>query len=774
MTQPDIQLSQTYHTTYDTKDGRVCNSTENGDQKKSDFPISNYLENHGQELEYQIASVLMQTFTTFTVVDIGVERGSFIEVARKAGANKIIGFEPLPRHINHLRYLYGTTNNVSIYPYAISNCSGYAHLRIATDLSGKELDFHHTLGNIGDSTTVIRSKNSLRVQTKTLSDLIAEKILPAEIDFLKIDTDGHDLAVLEGLDRFRPKVIMAEYWDTLPDTSGISPYFLEDLASWAQKNDYDKMLIVRRHGHLESIEWNTSWTVEGDWGNVFFLRNDFECLESIKKLKDLSKKCYQNMCSYASQLANDCKAKENVIQDFMKMRHEQNNSYLDAGTVQPLNSGGPQSDVDVYSKPSFIENPESALSALHASFAIQENSLKEIQISLVQKNEIFGAALSILDTTNITLANVLNKFERENSQNIESTPFSRRNSSESNTNNQNFSNSKDLEMKEAVIQDLARAIKAYQMAHFLLSPRQSLARIFAKLKARITPRLGVLNQHPPRLLRNIPSFASKTSQSQLPGFSIVTPSFNQGGFIERTIHSIGNQNYPKIEYIVQDGGSSDDTILVLEKNKTHLTKWESRVDGGQSQAINLGFQGTSGEIMGWINSDDILLPDALTCIADYFVRHPEVDVVYGNRLLIDENDFEIGRWVLPGHCSEVLSWADYVPQETLFWRREIWEKSGGKIDESFRFAMDWDLLLRFRKVGARFGHIPRFLGAFRIHAHQKTSAVISEIGYSEMTRIRLRELGRVVTHSEVRKAVTPYLLRHLIFENIHSFKRLFK
>jgi hypothetical protein len=169
--------------------------------------------------------------------------------------------------------------------------------------------------------------------------------------------------------------------------------------------------------------------------------------------------------------------------------------------------------------------------------------------------------------------------------------------------------------------------------------------------------------------------------------------------------------------------------------------------------------------MAWLNSDDILLPGALAYVADYFVRHPEIDVVYGHRICIDEDDREIGRWVLPAHDDDVLSWADYVPQETLFWRRSIWEKAGGSIDESFRFAMDWDLLVRLRGAGARMACLPRFIGGFRIHAQQKTSAAINETGFREMNRIRERALGFVPAHGDVRRAVAPYLLRHIAAES---------
>jgi carbamoyltransferase len=292
---------------------------------------------------------------------------------------------------------------------------------------------------------------------------------------------------------------------------------------------------------------------------------------------------------------------------------------------------------------------------------------------------------------------------------------------------------------------------------FLL-PLIWLARPFYRgLKAR----LGTLNQYPPRELQIPANYDKKISLVNAPKISIVTPSFNQSEFIERTLKSVLDQSYPNLEFYVQDGGSSDDTTDVLRRYSDHLTGWASCQDNGQSQAINVGFNKSSGEIMAWLNSDDILLPGALDYVAEYFTRHPEVDVVYGHRLLINHNDQQIGRWMMPAHDDAVLSWADFIPQETMFWRRSIWEKSGGHIDESFRFAMDWDLLLRFREAGARFVRLPRFLGGFRIHPQQKTSAVISEIGVQEMSRIRQRTLGRVPLKKEIQKAVRPYLLRHV-------------
>lgn len=300
-----------------------------------------------------------------------------------------------------------------------------------------------------------------------------------------------------------------------------------------------------------------------------------------------------------------------------------------------------------------------------------------------------------------------------------------------------------------------------------------IARIVRTIMARLTPRprLGNLNQHPPRAHVSAFTAGPASLPAVPPRISIVTPSFRQGAFIERTLRSVLDQDYPALEYRVQDGGSGDGTADVLRRHEARLAGWVSEADDGQSDAINRGFAATSGEIMGWLNSDDLLLPGALHVVADYFARHPEVDVVYGDRVLIDEDDMEIGRWLLPGHDDGVLSWADFVPQETLFWRRTLWDRVGRRVDPSFRFAMDWDLLLRFRDAGARFAHIPRFLGAFRIHRRQKTSAAIADIGYAEMDRLRLRALGRVPTRTETRRAILPFLVRHLATDLVYRIRR---
>lgn len=285
------------------------------------------------------------------------------------------------------------------------------------------------------------------------------------------------------------------------------------------------------------------------------------------------------------------------------------------------------------------------------------------------------------------------------------------------------------------------------------------------------PHLGVLYQYPPKAC-DIPAryFQVGRLLQPAPIISIITPTYNYAHFLERTMKSVLSQGYPELEYIVQDGGSTDGTVDLLEKFKHRLKHFESRKDNGQAHAINLGFRHATGEIMAYLNSDDVLLPGTLDYVANYFTNHPDIDVVYGHRLIIDENDGVIGDWIVPPHDDDAMRWADFIPQETMFWRKRIWEKVGAQVDESFHFAMDWDLLLRFQDAGARFARLPRFLAAFRVHTHQKTSAQIADLGERESARLRLRTFGREVDYREINRNIRNYLKRSMIFHWLHKLE----
>jgi carbamoyltransferase len=297
--------------------------------------------------------------------------------------------------------------------------------------------------------------------------------------------------------------------------------------------------------------------------------------------------------------------------------------------------------------------------------------------------------------------------------------------------------------------------------------RLGMRSVYEWLRPVLGPKLGVLRQYSPRPLKLPSDAANGDLPRPAPVISIVTPSYNQATFLERTIRSVLDQGYPRLEYIVQDGGSTDGTLDILRHHAAGLAHWESAPDRGQAHALNLGFRHATGDILAYLNSDDLLLPGAVAQVARFFAARPDVDVVYSHRLIIDTDDHEIGRWILPAHDNAVLVWQDYIPQETLFWRRCLWERVGGCMDESFQFALDWDLLLRFRDAGGRFVRLPCFLGAFRVHPEQKTSARFDELYEPEVSRLRERCHGRMVARAEVVRAVRPYLLRHVLRHHLH-------
>lgn len=272
-------------------------------------------------------------------------------------------------------------------------------------------------------------------------------------------------------------------------------------------------------------------------------------------------------------------------------------------------------------------------------------------------------------------------------------------------------------------------------------------------------RLGVLFQYEPRTLiaDKLPTAKVGPGRSQLK-ISVVTPSYQQGEFLQRTMDSVLSQAYENLEYIVMDGGSTDGSRELIEAVAPKLAYWQSTRDGGQAAAIADGLKRSTGDIMAWLNSDDIYLPGTLRLVNEYFQRHPKVDVVYGHRIQVNTEDAEVGRWILPPHDDRVLRWVDYVPQESLFWRRSIYEKVGG-LDRSFGFAMDWDLLLRFQKAGAKIVRLPYFYSAFRLHEEQKSSVLLNSVGAREVHMLRMRELGSTYAQEILDRTTTHYQMR---------------
>jgi len=198
-----------------------------------------------------------------------------------------------------------------------------------------------------------------------------------------------------------------------------------------------------------------------------------------------------------------------------------------------------------------------------------------------------------------------------------------------------------------------------------------------------------------------------------PLLSIITPSYNKADFVRQTIESVLTQDYTNFEYIVIDGGSSDQTVEILKEYSDRLY-WISEPDRGMSDAINKGFRRAKGEILAWINADDYYYPGAFRSVVDYFAQYPEISIMYGELDYLDRAGMITSHWrVVPvWDYNLLLNGFNYIPQPATFMRREVFE-TVGDIDVNEKRCMDYDYWLRVGKQ-YRFGYLPRTLGGIRI------------------------------------------------------------
>jgi glycosyltransferase involved in cell wall biosynthesis len=220
--------------------------------------------------------------------------------------------------------------------------------------------------------------------------------------------------------------------------------------------------------------------------------------------------------------------------------------------------------------------------------------------------------------------------------------------------------------------------------------------------------------------------------SPWPKISIVTPSFNQGKFLEETIRSVLLQGYPNLEYIIIDGGSTDHSVAVIRKYEPWLTYWTSEKDRGHAHALNKGFARTSGDILAWINSDDLYLPGALRAVGEIFSAYPDIAWLTSGHpaecdaqtrvLLRYASGFSSRFFFIAGYLGHTYS-TGWVQQESTFWRRRLWQWAGAAINETIALATDFELWSRFfRYASPAVVQMP--LGCFRFHSGQRSRAFL--------------------------------------------------
>ena len=242
-----------------------------------------------------------------------------------------------------------------------------------------------------------------------------------------------------------------------------------------------------------------------------------------------------------------------------------------------------------------------------------------------------------------------------------------------------------------------------------------------------------------------------------PRVSIVTPSFNQARYLEATMQSVLLQDYPRIEYIIVDGGSNDGSIEIIKKYESKLASWVSERDKGQTDAINKGFEHATGDILAWINSDDTYEPGVVSEAVKFLHENPAVGMVYGDCNFINEDGHVIGKFGSAQTNYRLLRQGYvHIPQQTMFFRADLW-KQVGPLDPSFYFAMDYDLWTRIA-ARAEIKYVPQTWANFRLHTSGKTIAADDRC-WPEMIRVHYRDGGSffsiIVAKYYIRKLIAP-------------------
>jgi glycosyltransferase involved in cell wall biosynthesis len=231
--------------------------------------------------------------------------------------------------------------------------------------------------------------------------------------------------------------------------------------------------------------------------------------------------------------------------------------------------------------------------------------------------------------------------------------------------------------------------------------------------------------------------------------SIVTPSFNQGQFLAEAIRSVAEQEYPKIEHLVLDGGSTDGSVEILRAFEGRLAFWRSSPDSGQAAAINEGIARARGDVLAWLNSDDMLLPGAVAAAVRFLQDTPTCDVVCGFRYELVEPQRRVLRSAFPEPTPFSVARVCTIAQETVFFRRRVVVECG-YLDESFHHCLDWEYWNRAVSKGMRFRMLPRFQGVIRRHSQTKTARG-REIRAREVARIYEKYLGRAIGEDEAKR-----------------------
>ena len=247
-----------------------------------------------------------------------------------------------------------------------------------------------------------------------------------------------------------------------------------------------------------------------------------------------------------------------------------------------------------------------------------------------------------------------------------------------------------------------------------------------------------------------------------PKITIITPSFNQGQFLEATIKSVLDQNYPNLEFIIMDGGSEDNSIDVIRRYANRLTHWESRPDNGQTHAINKGLALATGDIVNWLNSDDLLMPGALRKLAQAWNTRPDAEILFGDYAAVDtKGNLIYTRKVAPYHPKALIWGRQLSSQPAVFFSKKLVDRLGS-LDASLTFCMDTEFWTRAALTRSSFVQIQSMLGITRVHGDAKTTRLQHTLkSEHEAILARTHHFDRI-----------PVRVRSIVFFMMNRFWRL--
>jgi FkbM family methyltransferase len=634
-----------------------------------------------QEPEARLLCALLSALERQQVIDVGAERGAFVEALLDAGADEVYAVEPEPGNADFMRKHFESDPRVRVLEYAASDADGQLQLHRSVGSSGEPVTFGHTVLDRPD-TEEIAWRETVTVTARTLASLIDAGELPRQAGILKIDTEGHDLAVVAGMGDLDCDVVMVEHWTDLPNSLGRCPWTSEEIASALRQKGFSHFAFFHHHGEEATLKWDDAEVPTGDMGNLVFLHDRVvdhllpHVLESASALADENSR---RLGAKLAVLEHDRAARLKVIERLAaQLEQSEADRQARLETIERLAAQLEQSEADRQARLETFERLATQLERSETERRAQKETNERLEAALRRARRLVSRRW------------ILEQLEAAGSAQSGSL---------------DSSNTADIQVA-----------------------------------------VDTAAQHPARVDTANKGYEAEPGPSGLPKISVITPTCNGGELLEACVTSVLEQAYPNLEYIVIDGASTDGTLEILRRYDDKIAYWTSEPDNGQADAINKGFRRATGELVAWLNSDDFFYPGALAAAAEAYLADPVAPFYFGNGYRVDRTGRRIAEFFPDGQVhfrrKALVFGLNCVLQPATFIRLGALEQSG-LLDESLHYGFDSDLWIRLSELGSP-RPIRKHLAASREYEETKTSSG-SFPRAEELRRIAERHAGVAAT-----------------------------